>query len=84
MIGNAFEHVAQVPKRLDAIELCRSDERVDHGGAVAAAVGSEVEIVLPPDCHGSERALRNVVMRLDASVLNEVPDLNIRGGSRQD
>jgi hypothetical protein len=45
MIGDAAEHFAQPAFRIDAVEACRSQQRVDGGRALAATVGSTEEIV---------------------------------------
>ena len=40
MLGDVGEHVGEPSLRLDIIELGGLDQRVKHGGAVAAAVGA--------------------------------------------
>jgi hypothetical protein len=40
MIREVGKHITQVGRRIDAVELGGADERVDRGGALAAAVGS--------------------------------------------
>ena len=40
MIGDAGEHVGEPGLRVDVVELCGLDQRVEDGGAVAAAVGA--------------------------------------------
>ena len=64
MVGDALEHMAQVGLRIDADELGRADQGVNHRRAVPAVVGAEMQVV-PPDRHAAQRALGRVVVRLD-------------------
>ena len=44
MIGDAFEHVAQIEFRIESVQLCGAEQAVDRSSAFAASVGSSKEI----------------------------------------
>jgi hypothetical protein len=52
MIGNTRENFTQIGLRVDAVELGRPDEAIDHGGALTASVGAGEEIVLATERDG--------------------------------
>ena len=45
MIGDMRQHVTQPGFGVDTVQLGRADQRVDRGGALAAAVGAGKQIV---------------------------------------
>ena len=65
MIGDAPEDVAQVGLRIKAVELGRTDQAVDRGGAFAAAVGAGEEIVFASQGDSAQLALGGVIVDLD-------------------
>lgn len=71
VLGNAIEHVAQVGLRVDAAQLGGADQGVDDRRAAPTGIGAKVQEVLAPDRNASQRTLGRVVVRLDATVVNE-------------
>ena len=70
-VGHALEHIAQVSKRLNAVELCGSKERGNDGPARRAAVRSGEQMVLATERDGANGTFHCVVVELDASVVQE-------------
>ncbi|AMU19173.1 hypothetical protein A3203_38750 (plasmid) [Burkholderia cenocepacia] len=68
MISDALKHRVQVGKRLDIVQACRADEAVDHRRALATAVGAREQIIAPAEDQRPDRALRRIVVHLDAPV----------------
>ena len=69
MLGDAPKHVAQVRFGIEPIELGRLHQAVDRGGALAARVRAEEEVVLAAKAHAAQRSLGRIVVDLDAPVL---------------
>src|SRR5471030_1111437 len=57
MLGDVGQHMAQPGFGGDAVELGRADQRVDRGGALAAAVGAGEQVVAAAD--GTPRKARS-------------------------
>jgi len=45
-LNHSFEHISEIGKGLDVVELGRGEERSDNGPAVAAAVRAGEQMVL--------------------------------------
>src|SRR5688572_2192385 len=71
MIGDAGEHVGEPGARVDITELCRLDQREDHGGTLAAGVGAAEGPVAAADGDAAHGALGGVVGHADAAVVEE-------------
>ena len=62
VIGDLFEHAAEIELRIKPVELGRSQQRVDRGGAVTAGIGSAEQEILPAEGYGAQSPLgRRVV-----------------------
>jgi hypothetical protein len=68
MIGDSGEYLAEVGLRIQAIQLGRSDQTVERGGALAAGVGTREQKILPSQGHRAQGAFHGLV-DFDASVL---------------
>src|SRR5258708_39301400 len=66
-VDHAREHVAEIGVRFDAVQLAGCDQRADHGPALAAAVATCEEMVFAPERDGTDRALDQVRVELDAA-----------------
>jgi hypothetical protein len=71
MVRNAIEHMAQVGLRVDAAQLGRADQCVDDRSATPPGIGAQVQEVLASNRDASQRTLRRVAVRLDATFVNE-------------
>ncbi len=47
MVGDLGEHGAEIELRIEAVQFCRSDQRVDSRGAFATRVGAGEKVILP-------------------------------------
>jgi len=56
---------------VDAVELAGLDQRSDDGPVLGAATGACEEGILPGEGEGPDRALDDVVVQLDATVVEE-------------
>lgn len=87
MIGDIGQHMAQPGLGVDTVELGRADQRVDGGGAFAAAVGASKQVVATADGHAAQSAFRRRVVDLDGTVLTVAqqrrPELPDNGGMRK-
>ena len=57
--------------RIDVVELGGLDQRVHHGGALAAAIGAGEQPRLAAERDAAQRALGGVVGQADAAVVEE-------------
>jgi hypothetical protein len=62
VVGDSFDHVAQISLRVDSIELRGADEAVHRGCALALRVQAAEQVVLAPERDGAKRALGGVVV----------------------
>lgn len=69
MLGDVGEHVAQIAFRIDAVEFCTADQRVNRGSALTAAIGTGKEIVFPAERNGTQCPLGRIVIDLDAAIV---------------
>ena len=69
MLGDAFEHVAQVGLWVQAVELGRADQAVHGGCAFTAGIRASVQPVLASEGHSPDLALGGVVVDLDAAIV---------------
>ena len=69
MLGDTLENIAQVGFRIELIELGRTDERVDNGRALTAAVSTGEEIIFSAESNRAKRAFRGIVVDLDSSII---------------
>src|SRR5260221_267724 len=63
--------LAQIPGRVDAVELRCLEQRIEERGDLGTAVGSRPVMILSPDDGTSDAALGGVVIEGDARVLYE-------------
>ena len=63
--------VGEVGLRVDAVQLAGFDERSDDRPVFGPAVGAGEERVLPRQGQGTDGPLDDVVVQLDASVVEE-------------
>ena len=70
-VDDAGDDVGEVGVRLDAVELAGLDERGDDGPMLGAAVGAGEQRVLAVEGEGPDGALDDVVVDLDAAVVEE-------------
>ena len=68
-MGDIGQHMAQPGLGVDTAQLGRADQRVDGGGAFAAAVGASKQVVAAADGHAAQSAFRRRVVDLDGTVL---------------
>jgi hypothetical protein len=71
VVGQAFQHLLEVGKRLDAIEFCSGQQRSDGRPACCTAVGAGEEMVLAAKRDRADRSFERVVVELDASLIEE-------------
>jgi|SRR5450755_889409 hypothetical protein len=69
MLGDALEHVPQIPVRIDVVEVRGGDQRVDVRRPLAAGVGAGEQIVAPTEDQRPDRTLGAVVVDLDAAIV---------------
>src|SRR3954451_11827583 len=69
MIGKPGEDVAQVGFRIEAVELCGLDQRVDGSGSLAAGVRAGEQIVLAAQSERPDGAFGGVVVDLQSTVV---------------
>jgi len=69
MLGDVGQHMAQPGFGGDAVELGRADQRVDRGGALAAAVGAGEQVVAAADGNTAQGPLSGRIIDLDDAVV---------------
>ena len=69
MIGDMRQHVTQPGFGVDTVQLGRADQRVDRGGALAAAVGAGEHVIAAADGHAMQGAFGRRVINLDGAVV---------------
>ena len=69
MIGDMCQHVTQPGFGVDTVQLARADQRVDRGGALAAAVGAGEQVIAAADGHATQGAFGRRVIDLDGAVV---------------
>lgn len=62
------QHVTQPGFGVDTVQPGRADQRVDRGGALAAAVGAGEQIVAAPNGHARQGAFGRRVINLNGAV----------------
>ena len=70
-VDDPVEDVSEVGLRFDAVELASLDKRGDDGPVFSAAVGAGEERVLAIERNGTDGALDDVGVDLDAAVIQE-------------
>lgn len=80
-IGRALEHVLEISKRLDIVELGRGDEGADGCPAVGAGVGSGEQVVFAAKRDRPDRALDGVGVKFEASIIEEAAE-SVPAGQR--
>ena len=69
MIGDVGQHMAQPDLGVNTVQLGLAEQRVDRGGAFAAAVGTGKQAVAAPDGDTAQRPLGGRVVDLDDAVV---------------
>ena len=69
MIGDMRQHVTQPGFGVDTVQLGGAEQRVDRGGALAAAVGAGEQIIAAADGHATQGAFGRGVIDLDGAVV---------------
>ena len=72
--GDFADDVGDVGLRLEVVHLCRLDDRVDHGGALAAGPRAGEQPILPTDRDGADRPFGDVVVDLETAVVEEASE----------
>ncbi len=62
MVGNALEDIGQPCLRINAIQLCRFDQRIGDGGGSPASLRSGEEPVFPADGYRTHGSFGGVVI----------------------
>src|SRR5262245_43070787 len=70
-VDDSGDDIDDVVVRLDSVELAGLDERGDHGPMLGAGVGASEQSVLASEGQGTNGALDDVVVDLDAPVVEE-------------
>jgi hypothetical protein len=60
--------------RIDVVEFCRADQRVDRRGTLAAAIGAGEQPRLAADRNTAQRTLGSVVGQADAAIVEEASE----------
>lgn len=68
MVCEAGKDGAEIGFGVDAVELCRFNERVDGGGTFAASIGACEEPVLATKCDATDRALGGIVVDFECAI----------------
>ncbi len=71
MIGDAREDIGELGLRIDIVELGGLEQRVDDGGALAAAIRATEQPRLATERNAAQRVLGGVVAEADAAVVEE-------------
>src|SRR3546814_8615760 len=71
MSGDAREDIGQPRLRIDIVEPGRLDQRVEHGRALSAAVGTAEQPCLAAKRHTAQRPLGSVVRDADPAIIEE-------------
>jgi hypothetical protein len=73
-LGHALQDVLEVGERLHVVELCRGNEGTDGGPSLSPTIGPGEQMVLTPQCDGSDRAFDGIVVELDTAVVQEMTE----------
>ncbi len=68
---DAVEHVGEIGLRIEAVQLCRLDDRHGAGQRFAAGVGTREEPVLPANADRAQGAFGDIVVDCHAAVGEE-------------
>jgi hypothetical protein len=71
VIVDTVEDVCKPRLRIDVVEPRGLDQRVHHGGALAAAIGAGEQPRLAPERNAAQRALGGVVGEADPTIVEE-------------
>jgi hypothetical protein len=71
VVRNAGKNIGEPCLRIDIVELCGLDQRVDDGGALAATIGAAEQPRFAAERDAAESALGGVVGEADAVVVEE-------------
>src|ERR1039457_6402423 len=69
MIRDSFQHVMQIPLRIDVVELARLDQAVNDCRPITARIGSKEQIIFATNASSADRAFGDVVIDLEAAIL---------------
>lgn len=69
MLGDPFEHLAQIQIGITVVEQSGADETVDASCALATGIRAGEQVIAPAQDQRSNRALGTVVVNLDAAVV---------------
>ena len=69
MICNTGEHVRKIGFRIDTVQLCRSNQTVHRGSALAADIGPRKKIVLSAQSHSPQAAFGGVIVDLQPTIV---------------
>ncbi len=78
LVRNAGKNIGEPCLRIDIVELCGLDERVDDGGAPAATIGAAEQPRLAAERDAAESALGGVVAEAGAAVVEEAGVLRLK------
>src|SRR5437867_7770991 len=73
MLGDALEHMPQIQVRVNVVEACGGDQRVDIRCPLAAGVGAGEQIVAPPKDQRPNRAFLSAPRNYAQFSLSRIP-----------
>lgn len=68
MIGDATEHVLEIGKRFDTVQLGGRHQRVDQRRAAGAVMRAREKIILSPQRHRPDRVFDQIIVDLQTPV----------------
>ena len=70
-VDDPGEHVGEVGKRVDVVQLAGFDQGRDSGPMLGATVGAREQRIFPVERDRADRALDGIVVELDAAIVDE-------------
>jgi len=70
VVGNSRQDGAKVERRINPVELGRSNQGIERSGALASGIGSKKQIVFPAKSHSAERSFGRAVVDLQKAVVD--------------
>jgi hypothetical protein len=69
VVGDPGQDIGEIGLRIDAVELCRLDQRVHSSCASATGIGPGKEVILAANSNAAQGALGRIVVEAEAAVL---------------
>src|ERR1700723_1241821 len=69
MVGDPFEHTAEVELRIETVQSCRSQQRIDRSSAIAARIRTTEQVILSAQGYCTQCPLGGRIVYFDPAIV---------------